>query len=465
MGNLREKIDVLVNNGLIVTSDARRSVVAGGYVAIRGNTIVDVGKGDGTTKYAAEEIIDARKGVVTPGLMNAHTHFYGALLRASPWFAKIEPPTDFQQNLQRIWWAMDVLLGHDEAYAAGLIGALMYVRSGVTNFFDNISSPNTIDGVLDDIERGVNEVGIRGILSFEATQRRSLEEGYRGLAENERFIKKNNYDESRLVKGAIYLHASFTVTDELFVKAKELARKHGALVAIHTEEGMIDVMHDIEWYGERPVERMKRLGFLDDRTILVHVVNATQDELEIVRQTGAHVAHNPLSNMLNAVGVANVPLMLKLGINVGIGDDGYIFDIFENMRGAYLLHKVWNRDPRLMDPATVFDMVTRNVARMFGVERSLGSIEPGKKADVVVIKPRRVPTPVNEQTVYGHLVNSFSGNDVDTVIVDGRIVMRDGKVLTLDEERAVERVHKIVERFWDKLLAEGKYQLDVLKHR
>nr|WP_245526497.1 amidohydrolase family protein [Desulfurococcus mucosus] len=460
--SLREKVDILISDALIVTMNSERRIIDHGYIAVRDGRIIDVGVGDGTSKYTGEETINGRGRVVTPGLMCAHTHFYGLLLTGSPWFSKIEPPTDFQQNLQRIWWALDVELTYEDAYASALIGSILFAKSGVTNFFDNISSPNAIDGVLDYIEKGVNEVGIRGIVSFEATQRRSLEEGVRGLRENERFIVKNNRDPGRLVKGAIYLHASFTVTDELFKLAHETAGKYGALIAIHTAEGLVDVYHNIERYGLRPVERMKKLGFLGSNVHLVHAVNITEDELHIIKETGVHVAHNPLSNMLNAVGVARVPEMLRLGVNVGIGNDGYVFDQFENMRATYLIHKLWNRDPRVLTPLQVFEMSTVNVARMFHVEGELGSIEVGKKADLVVLRPEAPSTPVNSQTVMGHIVNSFSSRDVDTVIVDGRIIVRNRKLTRVDEEKAVEYVHRVVERLWDRLMEKGRYQLDYL---
>ncbi len=460
---LTEKVSILIRNGLVVTMDEKRRILNPGYVAIDDDRIVDVGKGDGAGKYTAEKVIDARGSIVMPGFICAHTHFYGALLRASPWFARIEPPTDFMQNLQRIWWALDVLLTHEDAYAAALIGSIDFAKTGTTMFFDNISAPNAIDGILDHMEKAVNEVGIRGILSFEATQRRSLDEGVRGVKENERFIKKNNSDPSKLVKGAIYLHASFTVSDDLFIMAKEIAKKYNALLSIHTEEGLVDVYHNLERYGLRPIERMKKLGFLGPDVILVHVVQANDDELKIIKETGATVAHNAMSNMLNAVGVPPVPKMLNMGITVGIGNDGYIFDVFENMRSTYLIHKVWNLDPRILTPLEVVEMATINVAKMFHMENELGSLEKGKKADVIIIKPEYTPTPVNEETVYGHLVNTFNGRDVDTVIVNGRVIMENRKLLTIDEAKAVEYVHKVVERLWDRLLEKGEYQLDYLK--
>ncbi len=460
---MREKVDVLIKESLIVTMNSERRVLDRGFIAIREGIIVDIGVGDGLDKYTAEEVVDGKKSVVIPGLQCAHTHFYGLLLTGSPWFGKIEPPTDFQQNLQRIWWALDVVLGYEEAYASALMGSILFAHSGVTNFFDNISSPNTINGVLDSIEKAVSEVGLRGFISFEATQRRSDEEGFRGLFENERFIKKNNSDESKLVKGAIYVHASFTVKDELLVKARELSDKYNALLAIHAEEGLVDVYHNIEHYGMRPIERLFKLGFLGPRTHLVHLVQATDDELLLVKKSGSHVAHNPMSNMLNAVGVAKIPEMTKMGINVGLGNDGYIFDQYENMRAAYLLHKVSRRDPRVMTPIEVFEMTTVNVARMFHQEKQLGSIEPGKKADLTILKPKTPNTPVNSKTIYGHLVNTFSSRDVDTVIVDGKYVLKEGRLVNIDEEEAIEYIHKVVEKLWDKLMSEGVPQIDFIK--
>lgn len=460
---MRERVDILVSNALIVTMNSERRVLDRGYVAIRDGVIVDVGVGEDTEKYTAEETISGKRAVVTPGLLCAHTHLYGLLLTGSPWFNRIESPSDFQQNLQRVWWAVDVLIGYEEAYASALMGSILFAKSGVTGFFDNISSPNTINTVLDYVERGVSEVGLRGFLSFEATQRRSDEEGFRGLAENERFIRKNNSDPSKLVKGAIYVHASFTVKDELLIKAKELSDKYNALLAIHTEEGLVDVYHNIERYGLRPIERLYRLGFLGPRTHLVHAVHTSDEELELVKLTGSHVAHNPTSNMLNAVGVARIPDMLKTGINVGLGNDGYIFDYFEVMRSAFLLHKLWRRDPRVMTPLQVFEMATINVAKMFHLDSIIGSIEPGKRADIVILKPRTPNTPVNSQTIYSHLVNTFSSRDVDTVIVDGELVLRDGKLVKVDEEKAVDYVHSAVEQFWDRLLREGSPQVNYVK--
>ncbi|WFO75201.1 amidohydrolase family protein [Desulfurococcaceae archaeon MEX13E-LK6-19] len=460
---MSEKVSLIIKNGIVVTMDPERRVFDEGYVVIDGDRIVEVGKGDPGDKYHAEEVIDARRGVIVPGFICVHTHLYGALLRASTWFAKIDPPTDFQQNLQRIWWPVDEMLTHEDAYASALIASMEFARTGTTLFFDTYSGPNSIDKVLDREEEAVNKVGIRGILAFEATERHSKKEGIKGLKENERFIKKNNADPSKLVKGAISLHASFTVSDELFIQAREMANKYKALLTIHVEEGLIDVYHNIERYGVRPIERMEKLGFLGPDVVMAHVVQAIDDELKILKKYDVKVAHNAMSNMLNAVGVAPVPKMLDMGITVGIGNDGYIFDVFENMRTTYLIHKVALRDPRVMPPQKVVEMATIDAAKVLGLEKELGSLEPGKKADIVIIKPEYTPTPVRAETVYGHLVNTFNGRDVDTVIVNGKVIVRDRKLLTVDMEKEMEYVHKVAWKLWERLLSKGEYQLDVLR--
>jgi len=179
-------------------------------------------------------------------------------------------------------------------------------------------------------------------------------------------------------------------------------------------------------------------------------------------ETGTNVAHNPMSNMLNAVGVAAIPKMIDMGIRVGLGNDGYIFDGFENIRAAYLLHKVHYRDPRMMAPLQVLEMATIKGAELYGVQEEVGSLEVGKLADIIIIKPDVLPTPLNSETVYGHLVNTVDGDDVQTVIVDGRILMRDRKVLTVDEDEVERIAQRSAERLWDRL-KEVKPELDRIR--
>ncbi len=449
---------ILIQNGIVVTMDPRRRVITDGCVAIRGASIEAVGKkADVKGKFEPEVTIDAEGGIITPGFVCAHTHLYGILLRGSS--LRIQPPTDFTQNLQRIWWPVDEAMNNEDAYASALAGSLELLRTGTTTFADTYSGPNSIDGVLEHIARAVEEVGIRGLISFEATERHSREEGFRGLSENLRFIRKKK--NSRLM-GMISLHASFTVSDELIEAAVESSSKTGAIVTIHTSEGFGDLYHNLEKYGKRTIERLYDLGLLGPKTVLAHCVNINRDELELIRKTNARVAHNPMSNMLNAVGVAPVVKMLSSGIPVGLGNDGYIFDVFENMRTAFIVHKVHHRDPRIMTPLQVLEMATINAAKCYGLQDRIGSIEVGKRADIVIIKPKLLPTPLTASSVYGHLVNTIDGDDVDKVMVDGEVLLQEGKPTKVEMNKVSRISQRSASKLW-KRLAKSNPQVDYIK--
>lgn len=458
---MKSDAKLIVRGGLVVTMDRERRVFPRGAIAVSSNgRIAAVGpEEDITSTYRAEEEVDAAGRIVLPGLISSHTHLYGVLLRGAA--LAVEPPTDFSQILQRVWWPLDELLTLDDAYASALASSLELLKSGVTCFADTYSGPNSIHLSLDYIAKAVKEVGIRGILAFEATERHSKEEGMKGVEENIRFIRKVRERGEGLVRGMFSLHASFTVSDELMREVRNLATEYGVPITIHTSEGLGDVYHNLERYGKRTVERLRDVGLLGPDVVLAHCVHLTREEIDLLKETDAKVAHNPMSNMLNAVGVAPVVEMLKRGVVVGLGDDGYVFDMFENMRAALLLHRVHNRNPRAMDPQTVLEMATINGAKLYGLDRELGSLEAGKRADIVVIRPHVAPTPITPETAVGHIVNAFCGKDVETVIVDGKVVVREGRVHTVDEERVTEISQRAAERLWEEL-KEAKPQLDYL---
>lgn len=440
-------VELLIKNGLVVTMDKDCRILPGASVGIDDGRIVYVKKKNGKTK--ADEVIDAGGRIVMPGLICAHTHLYGMLLRGAP--LKIDQPTDFTQILQRVWWPMDEEMSREDAYASALISCLEFLKTGTTLFADTFSGPKSITGVLDKIAMAVEQSGIRGILAFESTERHSRAEGAQGMKENERFIKKLKKKRSQRVYGMVSAHASFTVSDELLRYAREMASKYKVPMTIHTSEGLGDVYHNYETYGKRTVERLKDSGVLAPDVVLAHCVHVNDEELEIIQKTGAKVAHNPMSNMLNAVGVAPVVKMLKMGIKVGLGNDGYIFDGFENIRAAYLLHKVALKDPRVISPREVLEMATIRGAELYGLENELGSIEEGKLADIIVINPGIAPTPVRADSVLGHLVNTVDGDDVESVVVGGRVLMKEKNIATMDEDHVVNVSRKAAEKLWQRL--------------
>jgi len=452
--------NMLIKNGLVLTMDQKRRVLKDGAVSIEGDHIVAVGKtSDISRRVDVEKVIDASGKIVMPGLICSHTHLYGILLRGAPLFAKMKPPADFTQILQRVWWPVDEAMNYQDAYASALVGCLEFLKTGTTFFVDTYSGPNSIEKVLDHIAKAVKEVGIKGIIAYEATERHSREEGRRGVKENVRFIKKTGGKGK--VRGMFSIHASFTVSDDLIKWVRELANTHKVPITMHVSEGLSDVYHNMERYGKQTIERLYGVGLLGPDVVLAHCVNINHNELEILVKTGAKVVHNPMSNMLNAVGVAPVPKMLEMMIPIGLGNDGYIFDGFENLRAAYLLHKVCERDPRVITPLQTIEMATIRGAELYGLEKEIGSIEVGKKADMIIIKPDILPTPLTSQSVYGHLVNTVDGDDVETTVVDGKLLMENRKVLTVNEEEAEKIAQKTAAQLWRRL-EEVRPQMDIL---
>jgi cytosine/adenosine deaminase-related metal-dependent hydrolase len=339
----------------------------------------------------------------------------------------------------------------EDAYASALISCLEFIKSGTTLFADTFSGPNAIPGVLDKIASAVEQSGIRGIIAFEATERHTHTEGAKGTKENERFIRNVKKERMGRVQGMFSISASLTVSDELFRYVRELASRYKVPVSIHASEGLIDVYHNYEHHGKRTIERLNDVGILAPDVVLAHCVHVDDDELMIVKRKGVKVAHNPMSNMLHGVGVAPVMKMLSMGIPVGLGNDGYVFDGFENIRVAYLLQKVALRDPRAISPIEALEMATIRGAELYGLQNELGSIEHGKLADMIIIDTTRAPIPLRPENVAWHIVNWVSGSDVETVIVGGNVLMRDRKVQTIDEAEAVKVAKKSAEKLWQKL--------------
>jgi putative selenium metabolism protein SsnA len=454
-------VDVIIRNGVLVTMDPQRRILEGHSVAIEEGKVLEIEKtAILEKKHGRVEVIDASGGIVMPGIICSHSHLYGMLLRGVS--LNIEPPSDFTQILQRVWWPVDEAMNFEDAYASALIASVEFAKSGVTTFADTYSGPNSISGVLDHIAKAVEEVGIKGFVAFEATERHSPEEGTKGVQENVRFAEKMKTKPDAKAKPLFSIHASFTVSDNLIRRVKGLASEYHIPITIHVSEGLGDVHHNLENYGKRSIERLRDVGLLGCDTVLAHCVNIDENEIEILAETDTGVAHNPMSNMLNAVGVAPLLNMLHRKVRVGLGNDGYIFDMFENMRTAFLLHRVHHKNPNAIDPYTVLEMATIKGASLYRMERKIGSIEPGKRADMIIIKPTILPTPLNANTAVGHLINTVDGDDVDTVLIDGNPIVRNKELITFDEKKAQEISQKAAAELWDRLKT-AKPQVDPLK--
>ena len=439
-----------MRDGVLVTMDGQRRILEGHSIVVKDGRIVEIDETANLMgKFPSAEVIDATGRIVMPGIICSHSHLYGILLRGAS--LKIPPPSDFTQILQRVWWPADEALTLEDAYASALVASVEFAKAGVTTFADTYSGPNSITGVLDHIAKAVDDVGVRGFIAFEATERHSKEEGLKGVEENVRFAEKISSNPKSKAKSLFSLHASFTVSNDLIERVRKLASKYNAPITIHVSEGLGDLQHNLENYGKRTVERLRDVGLVGPNVVLAHCVNLSEHEIDIIAETHTGVAHNPMSNMLNAVGVAPILRMLERKVNVGLGNDGYIFDMFENMRAAYLLHRVHHKNPNAIDPYTVLEMATINGAKLYGMEREIGSIEPGKKADIIVIKPQLLATPLNAKSIRGHLINTIDGDDVEHVFVEGAHTVKNRHLTTIDEEKAQLISQSAAAKLWTRL--------------
>jgi len=422
-------VDLLIKDGYVITMDPERRVLRRGSVAIEDGRIVAV---DRKVEGGAEEVIDARGMAVLPGLINAHTHVSMTLLRG------IADDMPLESWLQEAIWPIEKNLSGDHCYAGAMLGCLEMIKSGTTCFADMYF-------FMENVAKAVERSGLRaalsyGIIELGDSMKRRLE-----LRIGERFVKKCHGMADGRVVAMFGPHAPETCSPECLMKVKELAQKHGVGIHIHVAETKAGVEQVSGRYGRRPVEHLNEIGFLGPEVLAAHCVWLSEKEVGILRGSGAKPVHNPASNMKLGSGVAPVPSMLEIGIPVALGTDGAAsnnsLDMFREMKLAALLSKVHKLDPTAVPAQVVLEMATINGARALGLEKEIGSLEVGKEADVVLVNLRKPHfTPLHD--VISHLVYVASGEDVDTVIVDGKVLMRGREVLVVNEEEVMEMAQK-----------------------
>ncbi len=467
---------MLITNSTLITFGKENQVIHGGAILIAGEHIADLGQtAELAAKYPAEEILDAQGKLAMPGLICAHTHFYGAFARGMA--IPGEAPQNFPEILEKLWWRLDKALYWQDIRYSALVCLIDAIRHGTTTLIDHHASPSAIEGSLDIIAEAVEEAGVRACLCYEVTDRDGRERARVGIKENERFIKQVAREQgskgageqgSRGTKGKLAasfgLHASLTLSDETLEECATLARELGVGFHIHVAEDMADVRDSLKKSGLRVVERLNKFGILGPQTIAAHCVHVDAYEKEILQETGTRVVHNPRSNMNNAVGVADVPGMLKMGIDVGLGNDGFSNNMFTEMHTAYLLHKLSKSDPRVMGADQVMQMEFQNNAQIASLffpstvseatsghrPDPLGQLSVGALADIILVD--YVPTtPLTEGNFPWHIIFGVDGTGVDTTIVGGRVLMRNKQLLTLDEEAICAKSRELAGKLWKRL--------------
>jgi len=426
-GTPRE-VSLIITNGTLVTMDATGRILAPGALAVDGRDIVAVDTPQAiAARYRSTDTIDASGSVVMPGLINTHTHAPMVLYRG------LADDLALMDWLQQYIFPAEAKTVTPAFVRAGTrLAALEMIRSGTTTFVDMYYFE-------EEIARTAKEAGLRGVLGqtiiqFPVPDAKTPAEG---LARAERFVRAFAHDD--LIVPAIAPHAMYTLDGDTLRAARSLADRLGAPVLIHLAETRDEVMVASEKHRATPAEYLESLGFFGPRTLAAHGVHLSDTDIALLQRRGVGVSHNPESNMKLASGTAPVPALRAAGVPVGLGTDGAAsnndLDMFEAMRQGALLHKLQAGDPRVLPASDVLAMGTREGARTLGLQDAIGSLEAGKRADVIIVSmdhPRQTPM----YDPLSHLVYATRGDDVRTTIVNGRVLMRDRQVLTLDE-RAV----------------------------
>ncbi len=440
---------LLITNGTVVTWEPDAELIEKGAVYTEGGQIAEVGKAaELEGRYPGAERIDARGQLIMPGNICAHTHFYGAFARgmAIPGPA----PKDFPQILERLWWPLDQALDEEAVRSSALVCLVDAIKHGTTTLIDHHASPNALEGSLDVIADAVDQAGLRAALCYEVTDRYGPESSKASIEENVRFLKAARSRPN--VAATFGLHASLTLDEETLAACADAARGLETGFHIHVAEHEADEYDSLNKSGRRVIDRLQAHGILGERTIVAHCVHIDLREAEILRDTRTWVTHQPRSNMNNGVGVADVEGLLRLGVPVCLGNDGFSNNMWAEWKTAYLLHKVWHRDPRRANGMDIVQMAIHNnaaLAGMFFPEASPGMLVPGAAADLILVDYHPT-TPLSAGNLPWHILFGFEASMVTTTICAGRVLMRDRELLTLDEAAITARSREIVPAVWER---------------
>jgi len=441
----------IIGNGRLITHDQSKPFFHNGAVVVEGNRVVETGETEVLKeKYSDAEFIDAKGQLIMPGMINTHHHIYSAFARG---MASSGPaPKNFVDILENMWWKVDKNLGLEDVRYSALTTYIESIKNGVTTVFDHHASPMAARDSLFTIADAAKEIGIRTCLCYEVSDRDGLDILDEGIKENTDFIRHYNTKGQNMIKGMFGMHASFTLSSESLDKCVKSMEGLDAGYHVHTAEAIDDLQDSQAKYDKRVVERLDEYGILGDKTIAVHCIHVDDNEMNILKKNGTQVVHNPESNMGNAVGCSPALDLLAKGINVGLGTDGYTSDMFESMKVANIIHKHVKANPSVAwgeTPQMLFDNNRKIVAKYF--DGNIGVLSEGAAADIIIADYNPL-TPMDETNYNGHILFGLMGRSVNTTIIDGKIIMKDRKLVTVDEDGILNRSREVSSKFWKKMV-------------
>ena len=429
-------MSILIKNAsYVVTQNKKRQILKDVDIFIENRTIEEIGK---KLKEKAEHVINGKDKVVLPGLINLHTHSPMTLFRGfaddmnlHEWlFEKIDP--------------VERKLNEEDVFCGAMLAGLEMIKSGTTSFLDMYF-------LTDEIAKAVQKTGMRGFLSLPIVESKFLTRHKDRITMAEKFIKKWR-GQSR-IHPSVGPHSIYLCSGETLQKSEELSKKYSTVLHIHVSETEKEVKDSKRKYGSSPVFYLKRLGVLSPRMIAAHSIWISEQEIKVMAKFGVNVAHCPISNMKLASGLAPVYQMIRNGVNVGLGTDSVAsnnnLNLFEEIKISALLQKMKHKNSKIVNAQEVLDMATVNGARALGMKNKLGSVEKGMLADLITIdisKPHLYPV----HDIVSHLVYSANGADVNDTVVDGEIVMKDRKIMNVDEMETIHRFESQVQNLFSR---------------
>lgn len=449
---MTDETRLLITHARVATLGAEPQLIEDGALLIEGEGIAALGAtADLTTRYPRVKRWDAGGQLVMPASICAHTHFYGAFARGMG--IPGEPAANFPQILERLWWRLDKALAPEAVRYSALVCLVDAVRHGTTTLIDHHASPNAIEGSLDVIAEAVEQAGLRASLCYEVTDRDGPERARAGIEENVRFARSLAAQPRANLAASFGLHASLTLSDETLADCVSAAQKVGLGFHVHAAEDASDQEDSLQKSGKRVIHRLRDAGILGPKTIAVHCVHIDESEMRALAHTGTWATHQPRSNMNNAVGVAPVEAMLRAGVNVGLGNDGFSNQMFAEMKAAYLVHKLHHRDPRAMPGDLVFRIAYADNARLcriFWPDVALGEIREGASADLVFLDYHPT-TPMTAGNLPWHMLFGLEASAITATVCAGQVLMRDRQLLALDEEEITARSRELAAEAWKRL--------------
>jgi 5-methylthioadenosine/S-adenosylhomocysteine deaminase len=437
----RRAVTLVVVGGTVITQNAVRDIISPGAVAIDGTDIVEVGQPDAVAaKYRAAETIEARNEIVLPGLINTHTHAPMVIYRG------LADDLALMDWLQKHIFPAEAKTVSPEMVRTGTrLAAVEMIESGTTTFADMYYFEEEIAKTT--LEAGLRAVLGETIIQFPVADAKTPAEG---LARAERFIRE--FKDNGLVVPAVAPHALYTNDRATLVASAELSRRYGVPMIIHFAETEDEVRIAREQFKATPAAYLESLGFWGPNTLAAHAIWVTDEDIAILARRGVGLSHNPESNMKLASGAAPVVKYLAAGVALGLGTDGAAsnndLDMFEAMRQASFLAKHVTKDPRAVPARAALDLATTGGARALHMERLIGSLEPGKRADLITVSMRAArQTPIYDPI--SHLVYTTRGDDVRTTIVNGKVLMKDRQLRTLNREAAIADANRLATRVRD----------------